>query len=246
MNRISRALLGIGFGVCTASGGAQAATVVQIESLTIQEIGLSSGGLGTSSASNTAGGVTIYDSSGALYGTTIPSAWYSSAGTDGAIIMGVQQGNKAFTPNFTLNGLSLDINTLRGAPSGTITYNWGYPGDFMSLDVSGLTAEYSGFSFSIAPDSNTLEIAMKFGGWLGGNQYEYFYTADWSHVVKDGEVIDLSNNTVVTGVSTGMRFVGHWEGVAIVSDAPEADTYAMMLAGLGLVGLMAHRRRKLA
>jgi len=245
MNRIAKTLVGVGLGCCMASGGAQATTVSQIESLTIQEIGLSSGGLGTSSASNTAGGLTIYDASGALYGTTIPAAWYSSAGTDGAIIMGVQQGNKAFTPNFTLNGLPLDINTLRGAPGGTITYNWGYPGDFMSLDLSGLTAEYSGLSFSIAPDNNTLELAMKYADWLGGNQYEYFYTADWSHVVKDGEVINLSNNTVVNGVSTGMRFVAHWEGVAVLT-VPEADTYAMMLAGLGLVGLMANRRRKLA
>ena len=246
MNRIARTLVGVGLGCCIASSGAQATTVFQIERLTIQEIGPWSSGLGTSSVTNTAGGATVYDASGALFGTTIPSTWSSFAGTDDAVIMGTLQGNDAFTPSFTLNGLPLDINTLRGAPSGTITHNWGYPGSFMSLDLSGLSAEYSGFSFSIAPDSDTLNLAMSFTtlNMLGISQQQFFYTADWTHVVKSGEVINLSTNTVVNGLD-GLLFVGHLEGVGVLSPVPEAETYAMMLAGLGLVGLMAHRRRKL-
>jgi hypothetical protein len=245
MNHIAKTLMGVGLVCCIASSGAQATTVFQIERLTVQEIGTWSGGLGTSSTSNTAGGATVYDSSGALFGTT--GAWYSSAGTDGAIIMGALQGNDTFTSaHFRLNGFPFEINTLRGAPSGTITHNWGYPGTFMSLDLPGLSAEFGGFSFSIAPDSNTLNLAMAFTtlDMLGSSQQQFFYTADWTHVVKNGEVIDLATNTVVNGFE-GMSFVGHLEGVGVLSPVPEAETYAMMLAGLGLIGLMAHRRRKL-
>jgi hypothetical protein len=245
MNRIAKTLVAVGLGCCMGSGGVQAATVFQIERLTIQEIGLASGGLGTSAVTNTAGGATVYDVSGTLFGTT--GAWYSSAGTDDAIIMDTQQGNDAFTPvHFALNGLPLEINTLRGAPSGTITENWGYPGNFMSLDLSGLSAEYNGLSFSISPDSDTLDLAMTYTtlNMVGSSQQQFFYSADWTHVVKSGEVFDLSTNAVVNGFD-GWLFVGHLEGVGVLSPVPEAETYAMMLAGLGLVGLMAHRRRKL-
>jgi hypothetical protein len=38
--------------------------------------------------------------------------------------------------------------------------------------------------------------------------------------------------------------LGHWEANASVAAVPEAETYAMMLAGLGLVGFMGAARRK--
>ncbi len=51
--------------------------------------------------------------------------------------------------------------------------------------------------------------------------------------------------TVVGGPFSGQ--VAHWDiqGFAAAAPVPEAETYAMMLAGLGLVGTMVARRRKL-
>ena len=66
----------------------------------------------------------------------------------------------------------------------------------------------------------------------------YFYTADWSHLVT------VSDN--VHEIYHGTTFELHLEGIAVTSLAapvPEAETYAMMLTGLGLVGLVAYRRR---
>ncbi|ACT48685.1 FxDxF family PEP-CTERM protein [Methylotenera mobilis] len=49
---------------------------------------------------------------------------------------------------------------------------------------------------------------------------------------------------LVTGNATG-TLGGSYAGGINVSPVPEADTYAMMLAGLGLMGFVARRRRSL-
>lgn len=119
------------------------------------------------------------------------------------------------------------MTTLNGAPSGNITNNQ------MTLDMSGFTGEWNGVSFNASPDSGTLTTAVS----LIGNGV-YFYTADWTHLVtaRDG----------VPAFYYGTTFDLHLEGIAVTSLAPvpEAQTYTMMLSGLCLVGLMAHRRRK--
>ena len=49
----------------------------------------------------------------------------------------------------------------------------------------------------------------------------------------------------ITYETTYNALFGHWDtGTAVVSAVPEASTYTMMLAGLGLVGLMGVVRRK--
>ncbi|MDP2025342.1 PEP-CTERM sorting domain-containing protein [Sulfuriferula sp.] len=66
----------------------------------------------------------------------------------------------------------------------------------------------------------------------------------------DGDgVVEFDNNGAVAG---GTSEYGLWtlQGTtltySVAAAVPEAETYAMMLAGLGLVGFMVSRRRKLA
>ena len=145
--------------------------------------------------------------------------------------MGEVQPDNAFTLGYYQNGgANGELNTSRGAPTGSIANG------IMTLDLSGFTAEFGGYSFAFSPDNN-LVTAVSI---IDANHY--YYTADWSHVIQDGEVFGLSTGATYIGF-TGWTLEGHLEGVAAV---PEAETYIMMLAGLGLVGLMANRRRKSA
>lgn len=61
--------------------------------------------------------------------------------------------------------------------------------------------------------------------------YGTAYTIDYQAVVPQADPSNFG----------GVKYALHLEGVAAV---PEASTYGMMLAGLGLVGFMASRRRK--
>lgn len=205
------------------------AHAASIQRLTVEEIGVASDGLGTSTQQAIGGEARAYDTNGVLF--TGQSFGFVSAGsTDGAIMMGSKQADGAFTLGFTQSGIYQgDLNTLRGAPSASVNNG------VMTLDLSGLAGEFAGYSFSFAPDNNPVTAVSMF------DANHYYYTADWSHVVQDGEVFVLTTGTTYLGF-TGWTFEGHLEGIAAV---PEAETYAMMMAGLSLVGLMAHRRRRL-
>lgn len=87
-----------------------------------------SGGLGTSGGLGMGGEASTYDASGALFGGG-SYGFVSTGSADGAIIMGTAQGNNAFTLGFSTFGG--ELNTLRGAPSGSITSG------VMTLDMSG-------------------------------------------------------------------------------------------------------------
>lgn len=216
----------------TASGLSHAISLETktIQRLTIEEIGSVSGGLGTSVAYNLGGEAGAYDPTGRLFGSSI-SGFVSAGSTDGALVMGTVQANDAFSPGYIAGGSPGELNTLRGATSGNMI------GGTLFLDLSGLATEFNGFSFSLSPDNTTLITAVS-----GIDSNHYFYTADWSHIVKSGEVFDLTTGLYTT-VFNGWTLVGHLEGVALTA-VPEADTYAMMLTGLCLVGVMVQRRRK--
>lgn len=225
MKHITKTLAGIALACCMASGVAQAAS---IQSMTIEEIGVASGGLGTSGLANGGGWGNYFSSTGAYLA---PPAFFTSNGTDGALVMGTTQANGAISTGLTWGGNHFEINTLNGAPSGSIT------GGAMSLNLSGLVAEFTAghTAFPAAPDASTL---VTFISMIDPNHY--FYTADWTHVFNN-DVYDLNTLAIQPGWN-GSGGVLHLEGIATLAPVPEADTYAMMLSGLGLVGLMAYRR----
>ena len=228
MNTLTKTLSNLAFGCCLISGGVQAAS---IQSLTIEEIGVASGRLGTSALAGGGGWGNWRDQSGNMGSAP---AFFTSNGVDGRILMGVTQANGSISQNIVWAGNVGTINTLNGAPSGSIS------GGAMTLDLSGLVAEYFAptyLAFNISPDAASLvtHIAM-----IDANRY--YYTADWTHVANN-DVTNTFTNSVVTGFN-GSTTILHFEGVATLAPVPEAETYAMMLAGLGLVSLMVRRRRK--
>lgn len=225
MKKITTMLGGVALGM-----GASLAQAASIQSMTIEEIGLASGGLGTSGLAGGGGWGNNFSSDGTYMA---PPAFFTSDGTDGAIIMGTTQGNGAFSTGFSWGGSNhFEFNTLKAAPSGTITAG------AMALDLSGLVAEFTlgHTAFPSPPDAATLVTSVSMI-----DATHYFYTADWTHVFNN-DVYDL-NTLAIQQSWNGSGVIMHFEGIATL--VPEAETYAMMLAGLGFVGFIAHRRRRL-
>lgn len=188
-----------------------------IVGMSIEEIGGRSGGF-SNSALNVGGGNAYI---GIQAGT--PHSFVSAGSNDGQILMGSVQGAGDFTPGgLLLNSLALP-NTRYGAPTGTVT-----DGTILDIDLSGWGLDWGSDQFTLPPDAGSLSMAVEE---IDGTHY--FYTLDWTHVITSEENSQYSN----------MNTFWHLEGI-LVTAVPEANTYAMMLAGLGLVGFMANRRRK--
>lgn len=232
MKQIKKMMAVIALSSGMASGIAQA---VSIQSMTIEEIGGISGGLGTSSLAS-GGGFGDWIPSIGTY-TPTPAFFVSTGSSSGAMIMGTAQANGEFTLGANWNGQSVLLNTLHGAPNGSIS------GGVLSLSLSGLVADFPGvdLTFNLTPDAGLPVTSI-----AEIDATHYYYTADWMHLISgNGDVYNTTSGIWAPGWA-GSTVVMHLEGVVTMAPVPEADTYAMMLAGLSLVGFMAHRRRKSA
>jgi hypothetical protein len=112
---------------------------------------------------------------------------------------------------------------------GTVSFEAG-SGNTMTIDLNGtLLSASDALSYPAgAPTGPTLQFTS---GWTLS---EFFYDK-------------LSSPTFYSSFTqfddTDMLY-GEWQTMASVTAVPEAETYAMMLAGLGLVGWMGVARRK--
>ena len=146
-----------------------------------------------------------------------------------------------------------------GAPTGlesnTIMKSWEFftntGTNFNSIAITGQTGngttagaglDFSGWrvAWNTAASNN---INMGGGAWNGNlNGLASF---SWNGVYGSAYTLDYSA-TVPLGDASGfggVPYLLHLEGV-VLAPVPEASTYGMMLAGLGLVGAMVARRRK--
>ncbi|MGV8990526.1 MAG: PEP-CTERM sorting domain-containing protein [Thiobacillus sp.] len=187
-----------------------------IQSMTIEEIGVASGGMGSSQITN-GGGRFSFNAPQSVSAM----AFVSAGSTDEALFMNMVQGDLAFTPGFVFSvNIQVLPNTLNGAPTGAIS------GNAMTLDLSGWGANVSqglGY-FPMHPDLDSLltYVAMI-------DPKSFFYTADWVHTITLEESADFA----------GQKAFWHLEGIATV---PEPST--LWLLGTVAVGLMFTRRRK--
>lgn len=235
MNNITKMLAGLALGGCLISTGARA---TPIQSLTVEEIGVASGGVGTSGLAGGGGWGNHFFSPGVY---PAPDAFFTSNGTDGALIMGVTQANNAFSTGFNWGGSNhFEFNTLNGAPSGSITNG------VMTLNLSGLVAEFTlgNTVYPAPPDASSLitSIAM-----IDTNHY--FYTADWTHTFNN-DVYRLDTQTILPGWN-GSGVTMHFEGIATLAPVPEGITTVpepstLWLLGASALGLMFTRRQRSA
>ncbi len=211
-----------GLVLAAAATGAQAVTIT---SMTIEEIGSSNVG---TSAAGTGGGVFYF---GAEAGNgSIPTGgktFVSAGSTDGAIIMGSVQDVGAFSNGFLYGGgpLTFKPDTNFGAPTADTNG---------TVDMSGWGGVWSATAkdYTLGPDAAGALVSS----FQAIDATHYYYTMDWSHTITAAEDADFATQ----------RADWHLEGVATVAAVPEASTYGMMLAGLGLVGFAVRRRKLMA
>lgn len=99
------------------------------------------------------------------------------------------------------------------------------------LDMSGWKWTWNGNTINMGSGAWGAGYSNGIGNFVWDGVYGHAYTLDYRATVPAG---DPSG----TG---GYQFAWHFEGVVAV---PEASTYAMMLAGLGLVGAAVRRRKQ--
>lgn len=118
---------------------------------------------------------------------------------------------------FTGNGT---MAPLGGAPvSGGPVPSGTATASTISFNMSAFTANWNGTNFNQGNSTVTGTYNSTTGA----------FSATW-------------NSLIVGGPFNG--FTGTWSVNGVAAAVPEAETYAMMLAGLGLVGSMVARRRK--
>lgn len=245
MTKISAALVmaATATGAQAAAGDLIGASIVEISSLS---------SLATGDASVNAGGVFYFGAEAGDGVRPTGTSTFNSTGVGavGIIANGVGQVDNQITTGFLFGGAAFDINTvpLAGPASGV---TGSIIGGVLSMDLSawgGVWANTGAHRFILGPDATSLVTAVEFIGTSGGVD-SWYYTADWSHTITSDEdfsgAFDEFGDPIFLGF-TGNRADWHLEGIATtVAAVPEASTYGMMLAGLGLVGGMVARRRKL-
>jgi hypothetical protein len=129
---------------------------------------------------------------------------------------------------FWVNG-GLVFDNLVTAPSSYGTFYAGTPLDFKFSDTNDGGSVSNGGNGSLS-DFNSYVVLGTFDS--GGAFSAYHGMAgEFDYVLgfNDGAIIDADYNDLVVGIS--------------VSVVPEPETYALMLAGLGIMGFVARRRR---
>ena len=140
------------------------------------------------------------------------------------------------------------LNSPIGAPSSS--YSFSSAVDIASLTISMWYSAYAdpasgslvGGSFSNDQDfgntgSRLLVFANNPGAdsnWFASSRADQFFSTTWSNLAAG----TYSLNFAVAGGSLKVDDV-----TIAVTAVPEPETYAMMLAGLGLIGAMARRRK---
>lgn len=192
----------------------------------------------------------------ATLASAVPTAVTSMTVTGGSFSMNGGPSDSFIAANIdsSLNivGSYGSVNT--GAPA-TGLFNFGFFGPVSVFTGPGLTAPYG--DASAAPGGAVPSGTGELGGAL--NMDMSAWTAFWNNnYFNQGNAnvvgsIDNAGNFTMSWLSTisGGPFdgsTGGWtvNGTLALAPIPEASTYGMMLAGLGLVGFAVRRRKLMA
>lgn len=172
-----------------------------------------------------------------------------------------------FSDNFNADALGLNTTSFLGGwtvSNGTVDTigNPGFydliPGNGRYIDLDGSTGHAGVFSNSVNLAANTTYV-MTFS--LAGNHRGYgadtvdvtFGSSTAQYVLSSPDALTQYSVSFTTGAggATGFSFhnrggdnVGAMLDNVSIAAVPEPETYAMLLAGLGMVGFAARRRRQ--
>jgi hypothetical protein len=202
-------------------------------------------------------GVTIYDSNGVA--TNVGSGSWFAVDTNGNSLIAESE-KTALSQGYA--GLVIGNTTGPGASHAgvplpgdfnEITAPWAFFGnigsDYLTAPITGSTATGLDFSGWTITWNSIPAINLGSGAWGAGfsDGVAHFVWSDVGLVTIDYHAtVPLDDASGFSGTQYALHLEGFFstpEGIVIPSPIPEASTYAMMLAGLGLVGLAMHARR---
>lgn len=198
-------------------------------------------------------GVAVYDASG-YQADVSPGSWFALDMNANWKIGGSEK--TALSQGTT--GLVIGQATAAGAS---------HAGGLLPGDANAITAPWeffgnTGSDFTTAGITGSTEAGLDFSGWsltfvgvvyeMGSGAWGSGFTDGVANFAWDGTygsrytldyaaAVPYDNSGPVTGFGT-VEYRLHLEGT--VQAVPEASTWGMMLAGLGLVGLAVRRRRR--
>jgi hypothetical protein len=182
------------------------------------------------------------------------SGSYFGMDTDGGGIALYEQVPIAMgTQGIVIGALTSAGPSHGGAPlpgeTGAIDAAWNFFGqtgsDYNTVAITGNTTTGLNFSGWTVTWNGIPAIPMGAGAW-GVGFADGVANITWNGVYGSTYTLDYTATVPLNDPSTfgGVNYALHLEGTVLAAPVPEASTYGMMMAGLGLVGFMASRRRK--
>ena len=147
-------------------------------------------------------------------------------------------------------GVMSSGSALAAVP-GSTTYTFGNISSFTyPTPTLGFIGDFIDITSYSIPDSSASyvvnDLYLSFGPIVFSDITNFAYGLyDSSNtLISSGSTVSAGNYTIkVTGTGVG-AYGGYYGGSLTVSPVPEAGEWAMMLAGLGLMGFVAARRQK--
>jgi hypothetical protein len=192
-----------------------------------------SAALSVSVGGNTLAGEGLVSSVAGAVTTNFNSGSLPANYTGGGVVSGSSSGLWASPPNDETSYLSVGPSTLASATvtlaslSSYFGYYGGSPDDYNHVDFYRGDATIGSF--------DGISLAELAGVPHDGNQSIGRF---WNFTAQTSN--DYFDRVVFSSVDNAFETDNH----AVLAAVPEPETYAMMLAGLGLMGFVASRRRK--
>lgn len=187
----------------------------------------------------------------AFAGTTYPTT-SGSSGTANALATASLTDFITFSGGSGMGTASLTA-LLTGTLTGTSVGNAGYDLNIALYDVTDVNGSYSlSNPLLLAADTRSIsggQLVTVDDSFQSSFDFEYGKTygiiASFSVNATNGGIADFSNTTSFAMAAAPSVSLHSIAGInyGIAAAVPEPESYAMLLAGLGLMGLIAHRRR---
>jgi hypothetical protein len=154
-------------------------------------------------------------------------------GSAGGIVIGANQGLGAIVAAWSF----FSATGYNYTPTTAITGGTG------GLNMAGWLVNWNGGDINMGAGGAWNPLNAAAAGMTTTSFTNSVANLTWDGVYGHGYTLDYTA-TVPTGGFAGVQYSMHLTGTVTAAPVPEASTYGMMLAGLGLVGF-AVRRRKL-